>query len=304
MTGRQVATGAAAPLTSRSSFAEGSRPRRCRESPWLFPRRRSRSRRRAAAAPATWKLARPGAQRVPALRRRQAAAHGVPQLRLVQGPRRRRSRLSRPPHMLPIALDAMGGDRAPGDILAGAHAAAALGIPVVLVGPEGLEGIGDLPLIVASEVIEMDDDAGRGRAPQEGLHARARRRGRARRQGQRHGLGRQHRRHDGVGAAAHGPHPWRQPPGHRHAHPRARPPPEHPARRRRQRRGAGRVAGAVRPDGLHLRPHTASASSRRRSACCPSARSPARATRSARRPSSCCPPRRASTSSATSRAAT
>lgn len=64
--------------------------------------------------------------------------------------------------MLPIALDVMGGDRAPGDILAGAHAAAALGLPVVLVGPEGLEGRGDLPLIVASEVIEMDDDAAQG----------------------------------------------------------------------------------------------------------------------------------------------
>ncbi len=64
--------------------------------------------------------------------------------------------------MLPIALDAMGGDRAPGDILAGAHAAAALGISVALVGPEGLEGVGDLPLIPASEVIEMHDDAASG----------------------------------------------------------------------------------------------------------------------------------------------
>ena len=60
--------------------------------------------------------------------------------------------------MLPIALDAMGGDRAPADILSGAHAAAAEGIPLILVGPEGLEGIGELPLIAASEVIEMDDD--------------------------------------------------------------------------------------------------------------------------------------------------
>lgn len=64
--------------------------------------------------------------------------------------------------MLPIALDAMGGDRAPGDILAGAHAAAAAGLPVVLVGPAGLEGTGDLPLIVASEVIAMDEDAAGG----------------------------------------------------------------------------------------------------------------------------------------------
>ena len=64
--------------------------------------------------------------------------------------------------MLPVAVDAMGGDRAPSDILAGAHAAAALGIPIVLVGPEGLEGCGDLPLIHASEVIAMDDDAAQG----------------------------------------------------------------------------------------------------------------------------------------------
>ena len=52
----------------------------------------------------------------------------------------------------------MGGDRAPGEILAGALQAAEAGIPVVLVGPEGLEGTGGLPLIVASEIIEMDDD--------------------------------------------------------------------------------------------------------------------------------------------------
>ena len=52
----------------------------------------------------------------------------------------------------------MGGDRAPGEILAGALQAAEAGIPVILVGPEGLEGTGGLPLIAASEVIEMDDD--------------------------------------------------------------------------------------------------------------------------------------------------
>ena len=60
--------------------------------------------------------------------------------------------------MLPIAVDAMGGDRAPGEIVAGALQAADAGFPVVLIGPEGLEGAGELPLIVASEVIEMDDD--------------------------------------------------------------------------------------------------------------------------------------------------
>lgn len=60
--------------------------------------------------------------------------------------------------MLPIAVDAMGGDRAPGEIVAGAHQAADAGIPILLVGPEGLEGAGELPVFVASEVIEMDDD--------------------------------------------------------------------------------------------------------------------------------------------------
>ena len=60
--------------------------------------------------------------------------------------------------MLPIAVDAMGGDRAPGEILAGAQQAADLGIPILLVGPHDLEGRGNLDLKVASEVIEMDDD--------------------------------------------------------------------------------------------------------------------------------------------------
>jgi phosphate acyltransferase len=63
--------------------------------------------------------------------------------------------------MLPIAVDAMGGDRAPEEILAGAHEAARLGLPIVLVGPPGLQGCGDLPLITASEVIAMDDDPGK-----------------------------------------------------------------------------------------------------------------------------------------------
>src|SRR3954452_16737971 len=64
--------------------------------------------------------------------------------------------------MLPIAVDAMGGDKAPGEIVAGARQAAELGIRVVLVGPEDLEGRGDLDLIVASEAIEMDDDPAHG----------------------------------------------------------------------------------------------------------------------------------------------
>ena len=64
--------------------------------------------------------------------------------------------------MLPIAVDAMGGDKAPSEIVAGVRQAVDLGIPVVLVGPADLAGREDIPLIVASEVIAMDDDAAAG----------------------------------------------------------------------------------------------------------------------------------------------
>ncbi len=64
--------------------------------------------------------------------------------------------------MLPIAVDARGGDKAPSEIVAGARQAAELGFNVVLVGPSDLADIGDLPLIVASEVIEMHDDPAQG----------------------------------------------------------------------------------------------------------------------------------------------
>lgn len=64
--------------------------------------------------------------------------------------------------MLPIAVDAMGGDKAPSEIVAGVRQAADLGIPVVLVGPADLQGRGDIPLILASEVIAMDDDPAGG----------------------------------------------------------------------------------------------------------------------------------------------
>ena len=63
--------------------------------------------------------------------------------------------------MLPIAVDAMGGDRSPDEIVAGARDAVATGIAVVLVGPADLAervDIGDLPLIPAGEVISMDED--------------------------------------------------------------------------------------------------------------------------------------------------
>jgi glycerol-3-phosphate acyltransferase PlsX len=65
--------------------------------------------------------------------------------------------------MSPIAIDAMGGDHAPGAIVEGARRAEAeLGVPVVLVGrPEDLEPLrGDLDVVPASQVIGMDADPG------------------------------------------------------------------------------------------------------------------------------------------------
>ena len=65
---------------------------------------------------------------------------------------------------LPVAIDAMGGDKSPGEIVEGAHRVAADdGIPVVLVGPP--DQVGDtlgLPLIPCTEVIAMDEDPAGG----------------------------------------------------------------------------------------------------------------------------------------------
>ncbi|MDP8975597.1 MAG: phosphate acyltransferase PlsX [Actinomycetota bacterium] len=66
--------------------------------------------------------------------------------------------------MLPIAVDAMGGDKGPGEVVAGARQAAAeLGVPILLVGdPDAIGDPGDLEVLAASEVIAMDEDAGAG----------------------------------------------------------------------------------------------------------------------------------------------
>lgn len=65
---------------------------------------------------------------------------------------------------LPVAVDAMGGDKAPGEIVVGARQVAEAGtIGVLLVGLEGQMGdTGDLPLLHCTEVIGMDDDPGQG----------------------------------------------------------------------------------------------------------------------------------------------
>ncbi|HWH35394.1 MAG TPA: phosphate acyltransferase PlsX [Acidimicrobiales bacterium] len=66
--------------------------------------------------------------------------------------------------MKPVAVDAMGGDKAPGEIVAGARRASEEGgIPVVLVGrPDAIAAAepGQLATLAASEVIEMHDDPG------------------------------------------------------------------------------------------------------------------------------------------------
>jgi glycerol-3-phosphate acyltransferase PlsX len=63
---------------------------------------------------------------------------------------------------LPIALDAMGGDFAPGEIVAGARRAVdELGLSVILVGvPELLGDPLGLEVFACTEVIAMDDDPG------------------------------------------------------------------------------------------------------------------------------------------------
>jgi phosphate acyltransferase len=60
----------------------------------------------------------------------------------------------------PVAVDAMGGDKAPEEIVAGAvEAARSDDIPVVLVGPpEQVGDTGGLPLVACTEVIAMHED--------------------------------------------------------------------------------------------------------------------------------------------------
>jgi glycerol-3-phosphate acyltransferase PlsX len=55
-----------------------------------------------------------------------------------------------------IAVDAMGGDRAPDEVVAGALAAAGPGVQPILVGPAGIDTAG-LQLIEAADTIEMDE---------------------------------------------------------------------------------------------------------------------------------------------------
>ncbi len=60
----------------------------------------------------------------------------------------------------PVAVDAMGGDHAPGVVVHGARLAAERdGVPILLVGdPDRLGDVGDLEVLAASEVVAMDAD--------------------------------------------------------------------------------------------------------------------------------------------------
>lgn len=71
---------------------------------------------------------------------------------------------SRPaaPGELPVAVDAMGGDKAPAEIVAGARQAHDAGAPVLLVGdPARMGDTGDLDVLAASEVVGMHEDPAR-----------------------------------------------------------------------------------------------------------------------------------------------
>jgi glycerol-3-phosphate acyltransferase PlsX len=98
---------------------------------------------------------------VPDVPTAQAAAPRLPELQDVPGTRGRAD-----PHpgaldpggtvAVRVAVDALGGDRAPEEIVAGAAAAASSAIEPVLFGPAGIDTLG-LPLVETSESIEMDD---------------------------------------------------------------------------------------------------------------------------------------------------
>ena len=179
-----------------------TRPSRCQHprahprGTMAVPKRKTSKAKSRSRRAANWQLARAGAQRLPALRaaprRRTWSARTAGGTRIASPSR---STELTPGAPLPVALDAMGGDRAPAEIVAGARAAVdELGIAVVLVGPPDL--VGDtlgLELVACTEVIAMDDDPAQSvRRKKDSSIVRARR-ARARRRGVRDGVGRQHR---------------------------------------------------------------------------------------------------------------
>jgi phosphate acyltransferase len=98
-------------------------------------------------------------QHLPAVRLAEAAAPHLPDLRHLQGPRGRAAP-PRPPvdfaAVARIAVDALGGDNAPREVILGALDAVADGIEVTLYGPASLDTEG-LPLVATTDRIDMGE---------------------------------------------------------------------------------------------------------------------------------------------------
>src|SRR5436309_80631 len=96
-------------------------------------------------------------ERLPELRAAQAAASRLRELWDVQGPRGRAAPHRRSVRAMPrIAVDAMGGDRGPAEVVAGALEAAGDGLTPILYGSAGVDPKG-LELRETHGVVEMDD---------------------------------------------------------------------------------------------------------------------------------------------------
>ena len=226
------------------------------EAPWPSQSERHRRRSRGRAAPRTGgSTARraASARTAPGPRRRTWSARTAGGTRVAS---RSRSIELTPGAQLPVALDAMGGDRAPADIVAGARAAVdELGIDVVLVGPPDL--VGDTLGPRARRVHRGDLDGrrparsrcGARRTPRIVRAAELVRDGEASATVSAGNTG-------AVMAAALlrlGTDQGRRAALHRDADPAAGLDARHPVRRRRERRVHARDARAVRPDGQRAR---------------------------------------------------
>src|SRR5262249_4004449 len=96
-------------------------------------------------------------EHLPPVRLAEAPPPRVPDLRFLQGPRGRPAQASG--SVVPrVAVDALGGDRAPEEVVAGALEAAAEGIEVTLHGPAGID-TGGLELVEAPDRIDMAEKA-------------------------------------------------------------------------------------------------------------------------------------------------
>ena len=232
---------------------------------------------------ANWQLDEPPRSVCPHCARAKTAARGLPELRVVQGSRRRRGRLSCTP-----------GARCPSR----STRWAATGARRDRRGCEGRPSTSSAStsswsgrptrsgtrsasaLVACTEVIAMDDDPAQSvRRKKDASLVRARR-ARARRRGVRDRLGRQHRRGHGRGAAAARADQGRGAAVHRDPHPAPGLDARHPLRRRRQRRvHAPRCSCSSPRWGARSRP-AATASPSRGWGCSRSARSRRRARRS------------------------